>query len=221
MITIDAALKKIYFQNEYHIGKEPMKTHECELVAAYMCPKCEQIILAYFKTDVFIPIWKYDEKEKDKNYDSESERRYYKYRVFYAGCGVMGIELKEHNSYNGCSFKINQSYNLISSVNSILKYIEKELTETLEKKKKVCVKPLPNDFSKTRLIQNLRETKEITLISDVCGTMDPLIRIEPVKHDEIDIYQYERDSEERKKAELHNYESMKKAYADLIKSVKK
>lgn len=219
MIKIDEALKRIFFQNDFEIGKESAKTYECELLSAYICPKCKQILLAYFKTDEYIRVWEYDEKERERSYNSESDLRYYRYRVFYAGCGIMGMELKEHNGYNGCSFEISQAYNIISSINTIFSKIEEELNNEAEGKK-VIIKRLPKDFNKIKLIENLKGIKEITLVFDACKLMDPLVRLEPVKYKEVDIYDYEYDSKERKRAEMKNYESMKRAYSDVIKRIK-
>ncbi|MDQ1255108.1 MAG: hypothetical protein QG646_4387 [Euryarchaeota archaeon] len=221
MINIDKTLKKICFQNDYEIGKEAIKTHECDLLSAYICPKCEQILLAYFKTDEFIPVWKYDEKEKDRSYDSESGRRYYRYRVFYAGCGIMGMELKEHNGYNGCPYEIQQCYSLISFVNSIFRKIEEKLNG-IKENSKVNIALIPDDFDKQRLAENIKRIDSAALIPDICNLMDPLIKFDigSIKYDEINIYDFEYGSPERKKAELQNFESMKKAYEDFLRNLR-
>ena len=220
MIKIDESTKRILFQRDFEIGKSSVKTHECELVSAYVCPKCEEILLAYFKSDEYVKVWEYDEKEKEKNYSSDSDLRYYSYRVFYAGCGIMGMELKEHNGYNsGCSFKVNQSYNIVSSVNNILYHIEEELNNATDDKK-VSIKRLPKGTSRIRLIQNLKEMKEIELIPDVCDSMDPLVRLNSVEYKKTDTYEYEYDSPERKEAEKANYEALKGAYAQVIRRIK-
>ena len=113
------------------------------------CPKCKKILLAYFKTDEFIPVWKYDGNNENK-YDSKEDRRFYHYRVFYAGCGIMGIEHKEHNStQNGCSYEIYQCYNLIESVNSIFKKIEDDINLGT-KTKEIKITLLPEDFDKKK-----------------------------------------------------------------------
>ena len=220
MIKIDDSTKKILFQRDFEIGKNSVKTHECELVSAYVCPKCKEILLAYLKSDEYVNVWEYDGKEKENSYRSESDLRYYRYRVFYAGCGIMGMELKEHNGYNsGCSFEINQSYDIISSVNSILSHIENELNDATDDKK-VSIKRIAKDTSRIRLIQNLREMKEIELIHDICGYMDPLVKLNSVEYEKISTYEYDYDSPEYKEAEMKNYEALKGAYAQVIRRIK-
>ena len=69
-----------------------------------VCPECQTVLLAYFDTDEFVPVWMYDEACKDDQdkYITREGRRYYRYRVFHTGTGVMGIELKpdKHNRVN-------------------------------------------------------------------------------------------------------------------------
>lgn len=229
MIRINKRNRTICFHKEYEIGSTPEKTKTCKLISAYTCPKCKEILLAYFRTDEFIRVWRYDEDAKDSNYDSESDRRYYRYRVFYAGCGLMGIELKEdeHNSSykeGSCSFEIRQCYNIIESVNQIQREVQEKLKdEASSDKEKSMIIPqqLPDGADKNLLVKNLEGIKEITLIHDICRRMDPLIHfnMEGIKYREIETWKLDYGSKKYKQAKRKNFENRKKAYTQLIKKI--
>lgn len=219
MMEINEERKTIMFHKEFKLGEEPLKSIECNLISGYICPKCKQILLAYFKTNEFVPVWKYDEESKDKDYKSSSFLRYYRYHVFYSGRGLVGIELKEHNGYNnGCTLTLVPGYNLIYSVNAILEKLEEELNNHfLEDIEKMVIKKLPDSFNKKILFNNLINTKGIELVKGICKNDDPLIKMNyEIEYEKITTYEFKYGSPEEKEAELSNYNNKKEAYLKVI-----
>lgn len=222
-MKINEEKKTILFHKEFKLGEEPLKTVEYDLISGYVCPKCKQILLAYFKTDEFIPVWKYDEKNKDKHYKSSNFLKYYRYKVFYASCGLMGIELKDHNNnYSGCSYKISKGYNTISSVNIIINEIEDEInSHYMDDIKEIVIKKLPNSFDKKLLLNNLVNCNDIKLIEGICKNDDPLIKLSTdIKYDKIETCGLKYNSPEKKAAKLSNYNNKKKRYMLIIEQIK-
>jgi hypothetical protein len=219
IIEINKKEKTICFSKEFMVGETPIQTKECELISVYICPKCNQILLAYFKTDEFIPVWKYDGKKDGNHYNRPSSQRDYKYRVFYAGCGLMGIELKKHNKSYGdaCSFKIDQCYDLIESVNRIIKSLRKDIRE-IDRKRYAELDLIPENFNKNILIKNLKQIRGIKLIPDYCRNQDPLIHFdkECINHKSVNNYYYSYGKGNRKKTEIENFENMISAYTEFV-----
>lgn len=221
MIKINGEKKTILFHKEFKLGEEPAQTIECDLISGYICPRCKQILLAYFKSNEFIPVWKYDEKNKDKEFKSSNFLKYYRYHVFYSGNGLVGIELKEHNKYGGCTLELVPGYNLIFSVNKILEKLEKEInSHYLENIEKTIITKLSDSFNKEILFNNLVNNKIIKLVEGICDNDDPLIEFDyQIEYGEISTYQFKYKSPEDKAAELLNYKNKKEAYLKVVHSL--
>lgn len=249
MISILKSKKghKISFSKDFEIGQDPLPTIEKELVAGYVCQKCKQVILAYFKTDEFVPVWLYDELEDDRKaadnqYLSKKDMSDLRYRVFYAGCGMQGIELKsdEHNrdysySYNysyrsryssygdekkTCRYKIKQIYNLVESANFLISLLQNKISD-IDSDDKFTLPKVPENFDQNILIKNLKQLKLIDLIPEVCRNMPPLIHYdnELIEHENISRYDLNHGEGNDKRKAQKKYKNLKEKYLFIANSL--
>ncbi len=199
MIIIDREAKQIVFQNEYSESETPKPIHRKDLISCYVCPKCNEIITAYFKTEAYILVWEYDETSDKESY--KSDLRHYKYRIFYTH-GAMGIENKEHNnSYQPkCSFRYVEALHLLYGINGIIKVLNKQFDEEV-------FKPIEQIKSKEELLKRLAANPIIELVHDVCERGYPLIHlnINEISFEETHYWKYKGIVyEKRKKQEQKN-----------------
>lgn len=201
MIIIDKEAKQIVFQNEYSEAETPKPIHRKDLMSCYICPKCNEIIIVYFKTDVYIRIWEYDETVEKGSYNNESDLRCYKYRVF-STHGAMGIENKDHNSgyQPKCNFRYVEALNLLYSINGIIKVLNKQFD-------KEVFKPVDQIKNKEELLKRLAENPLIEMVHDICVRGYPLIHlnINGISFEETQYWKYKGiEYEKRKKLEQKN-----------------
>ncbi len=202
MITIDKENRQIVFQNEYSEDEAPKPIYRNDLITCYICPKCEEIIIAYFKTDVYIKVWEYDESADNKNpNNSESDLRHYKYRVFFTK-GAMGIENKEHNTQYQpkCNFRYFEALNLLYGINGIVNLLNKQFDKEI-------FKPIAQIKDKATLLSNLSASPHFELVQDICSRGDPLIHLNimGIDFEETEYWKYEgKEYEKKNKQEQKN-----------------
>ena len=245
MITIEKT--NIIFQNERGQTAEPLPIIQKKLISGFVCPKCNKILLAYFETDEYIPVWAY-EGEKGKSQGNEKDKS--EYNVFHIN-GYMGIEAKQHivstytyggYSYGGgsqekksCNLNVYETYNPTDAINGIFESMEKKENEYVyDEKKRVDLGRITSVNDKG--IEYLKTLSGATVIKNVCEnnpeimvsfTIDEFTQTIPQK-DTIDSYKLEYGSEEYKKAEKKN-ETIKgdnkkariKAYIQIFNNFKK
>ena len=211
MITVDKEAKQIVFQNEYSEAETPKPIHRKDLISCYICPKCNEVITAYFKTDVYIRIWEYDETGEKKSYNNDSDLRCYKYRVF-STHGAMGIENKDHNSgyQPKCSFRYVEALNLLYGINGIIKVLNKQFD-------KEVFKPIGQIKNKEELLKRMASNPLIETVHDICGRSDPLIHLNlrEIAFAETEYWKYNGREYKKKKMqeEKNKLESFKSVYS--------
>jgi len=59
----------IVFVEEYKIGQQiTLPKLELPVVVLHGCPKCRHVVRVYFKTDRFIPVWRYEGVKDEKDW---------------------------------------------------------------------------------------------------------------------------------------------------------
>ena len=229
MITIDKRKRIIRFHKDFKIGQDPQPTFEKKLITGYVCPKCKQVLLAYFHTDQIIPTWDYDEREcssaKPKRYTQKGMKDL-QYRVFWTGSGIQGIELKsekhtekQYKHYSvpdydqECNYKIMPIYNLIESVNMIISKMQHNLAD-INKKERLTLSLIPEDFNTDILLKNIKQFKWIDLIPEVCRSRDPMLHynLKFVFNEYICGYDFTYAKGDKRKKARNTYKQMKEAY---------
>lgn len=179
LINIDKKSKKIVFSRPFQEGFEALPILEFDLISCFICPKCDSVLLAYFKTNKKVDVWCYEDvKEKkygNKHYGYDIIKRVTNqeesdYKHFFVP-GAQGIETYSHNfplgeyrdtdcvkPYHNLSFK----HNLI------------DLFIKIVDDKNVIIPDFNVDLSKISVLND----KGFVFINDLCKREQPMIIFE-------------------------------------------
>ena len=156
MIKINSENKTITFE-------DPESSMSFDLLIAFVCPKCENVLLAYWQDDNsnYNPVF----------YNSSN----YKYISIPSNYSAKGIQLKDSRHNRDC---INTYSNLVLENN--IKHLVEDLNYyyknyNLESITLTSIKPIKDiiDFLKLH---------EITVINDICNRENPMVQFHLFNH---------------------------------------
>lgn len=138
-----------------------------DLLVCYICPTCEEILLAYWRDD-------------DRSYNPlqylpgklAKVSKWDPYYISFSVPGAKGIEARNHCGYDRCKY-IYQHLVLADNLKEFIKELEYTFNET-----PIAEIGFLHDSSNDALMKNLEEYGA-TLIKGICGREEPMLFLDP------------------------------------------
>jgi hypothetical protein len=132
-----------------------LPTLRLPLLLGFICPKCPEVLRAYFATNEPVEVWKYEGVEK------ENQSRY---QVFTA-CGGQGMVSCHHNGDYRCGLQVYWALNLKEN---LLEWFQEHF----------------KGHRLTTLAELVRKTQAgevdgLTIVKDMCGSNDTILAYDP------------------------------------------